>query len=66
MKKALNIILSVVISIILTFIVAYITGWYRFEDEFTRSVFMRLTGFFFIIEGLSLCIYTYILSKKTR
>ena len=64
MKKALNIIITVIISLVLTFLVSYIAGWYHFGDEITRSVVMRLTGFFFVIEGLALCAYTFISTKK--
>ena len=64
MKKALSIGLTIIISLILTCIASYIMGWYRFGDEITRTVIMRLSGFFFIIEGLGLCIYTFIITRK--
>ena len=64
MKKALNILATIIAALFLTFVVSYFTGWYRFGDEITRSVIMRLVGFFCIIEGLSLCIYTFMITQK--
>ncbi len=66
MKRTILIIIAILLSAVITFVFFEAMSWYHFGDTPTKTVLIRLIGFFLALSGISIGTIALITKNKKQ